>query len=399
MTVSNNQTGSTSSPFQQMVAVDSFKYALYEAPNLQNVEFFYPNGTVIPSWLEGNPHNPQQITNLYQDSATTYWLQIKQIQGNSNLVIYMGFAANGVNLFDGSVVGEAPWLTANYSQYDNGAAVFLAYFNGAAPVSNFSMAPGFGINTQSEIYGTSTIPTIHMYGAVHGEDVYFVYNKQIPNQPVIEETNFESQDLQADTGFIGLAGAIPSSTNVAFSYIGYVNSKVIEPYGSYEHPGAIQSTWNYGTMYYLQGSGFLSEASSELYQNCGCSLLREDPLSNDQHFYIGSAVYLNTTNYTGTPVDIFFNFARVRAYPPGGAMPAVLFGSLTTAPVTTTSTTSTTSITTSVPAVVVSVPPGFILPLIAVILAVCAIILLYRKHRISQERESYYSSKEDKESR
>ncbi|MGC8631762.1 MAG: hypothetical protein ACP5T2_05015, partial [Thermoprotei archaeon] len=43
---------SVSTPFDLQVTVNSSLYSKYEAPNLQNVEFFYSNGTVIPSWLE-----------------------------------------------------------------------------------------------------------------------------------------------------------------------------------------------------------------------------------------------------------------------------------------------------------------------------------------------------------
>ncbi len=52
VTITNHQSSATPAPFQQMVTVDSANYAYVEASNLQNVEFFYSNGTVIPSWLE-----------------------------------------------------------------------------------------------------------------------------------------------------------------------------------------------------------------------------------------------------------------------------------------------------------------------------------------------------------
>ncbi len=57
----NTQSLATSSPFQQQVVLDSAQYSQYEANNLQNVQFIYPNGTVIPSWLEsGNLAYPSQ---------------------------------------------------------------------------------------------------------------------------------------------------------------------------------------------------------------------------------------------------------------------------------------------------------------------------------------------------
>ncbi len=51
--LANGQDTPTPSPFQQRVAVNSSIYLDYEDSNLQNVQFSYPNGTIIPSWLEG----------------------------------------------------------------------------------------------------------------------------------------------------------------------------------------------------------------------------------------------------------------------------------------------------------------------------------------------------------
>ncbi|MGC8579895.1 MAG: hypothetical protein ACP5MB_07550, partial [bacterium] len=52
LTISNSQSTATPSPFQQMINVSNSIYNGYAASNFQNVEFFYANGTIIPSWLE-----------------------------------------------------------------------------------------------------------------------------------------------------------------------------------------------------------------------------------------------------------------------------------------------------------------------------------------------------------
>ena len=52
--ICNMQSSSTAAPFQQMLTVNSSKYKAYSAGNLDNIEFFYSNGTIIPSWLDGN---------------------------------------------------------------------------------------------------------------------------------------------------------------------------------------------------------------------------------------------------------------------------------------------------------------------------------------------------------
>src|SRR5579883_15846 len=65
ITITNDQSEKTQDPYQQMLVVNSSVYAKYEASNLQNVEFFYANGTVIPSWLQsGNSNTSGIVTRL-----------------------------------------------------------------------------------------------------------------------------------------------------------------------------------------------------------------------------------------------------------------------------------------------------------------------------------------------
>ncbi|MDP8012715.1 MAG: hypothetical protein RAK22_01275, partial [Nanoarchaeota archaeon] len=57
LVISNSQSSATPSPFQQMIYVQNTS-AVWSYINTasgyfgQNVEFFYANGTIIPSWLE-----------------------------------------------------------------------------------------------------------------------------------------------------------------------------------------------------------------------------------------------------------------------------------------------------------------------------------------------------------
>ncbi|MGP8057335.1 MAG: hypothetical protein ACLP9K_07040, partial [Nitrososphaerales archaeon] len=52
ITLNNQESTATPSPFQQMITVNSAQFGSYEASSLQNVAFFYSNGTIVPSWLE-----------------------------------------------------------------------------------------------------------------------------------------------------------------------------------------------------------------------------------------------------------------------------------------------------------------------------------------------------------
>ena len=109
----NSQTAGIPNPFQLATTVNSLEYGNYEASNLQNIEFFYANGTIVPSWLEGNSLNSAQSTNLYTSENTLYWLNVvgNFLPASSSNTLYMGFAATGTNLLNGASVGEAPLLS------------------------------------------------------------------------------------------------------------------------------------------------------------------------------------------------------------------------------------------------------------------------------------------------
>ena len=111
LTIKNSQPTATPSPFQQEVVVDSADYQQYEASNLQNVEFFYPNGTIINSWLESG--NSNTVT------SSVYWLKLSGIPASSSITIYMGFASTSTNLFNTVNDGEAPQLSSTYGAYND----------------------------------------------------------------------------------------------------------------------------------------------------------------------------------------------------------------------------------------------------------------------------------------
>ena len=109
------------SPFQQLIAFNSLKYQSIEQTNLLNTEFFYVNGTIIPSWLEAN--------NLATSANTLFWLNLRHgFRGNGTITVYMGFATPSTTLFNLNT-GEAPELSSPYGTYDSGANVFIAYAN------------------------------------------------------------------------------------------------------------------------------------------------------------------------------------------------------------------------------------------------------------------------------
>jgi hypothetical protein len=101
----NNQSISTPDEYQQLILVNSSAYLKYEAPNLENIEFFYANGTIIPSWLEYNGlfMSHKLIINVTPQKYSTIIL-------NNQVVSYNGFASiNNMNVGIANILVTNPY--------------------------------------------------------------------------------------------------------------------------------------------------------------------------------------------------------------------------------------------------------------------------------------------------
>ncbi|EEZ92849.1 MAG: conserved hypothetical membrane associated protein [Candidatus Parvarchaeum acidiphilum ARMAN-4] len=142
-----------------MVNASSSVYSSYAASNLQNVEFFYYNGRIIPSWLA-----------QYNSSYAIWWLKVESIPSGSSITVYMGFAPTSTNLFNTVNDGEAPQLSSTYAEYDDGYNIFPFYsnFHGTSlNTSKFSIGmPGGSSPTQLGTYSVNNGLTIKVI--LHG---------------------------------------------------------------------------------------------------------------------------------------------------------------------------------------------------------------------------------------
>ena len=129
-----------------IIGFNALPYSSYFTQN--NFEFFYANGTIVPSWLEAWNTSNEISSSL--SSNMLEWINLGANTPNelpasmtSNYIIYMGFAGNVVSssntLFNNINTGEAPQLTcanpavtakcSNYAEYDNGNSIFSFYSN------------------------------------------------------------------------------------------------------------------------------------------------------------------------------------------------------------------------------------------------------------------------------
>lgn len=302
--LSNSAQQPTPVPFQQMVVVNSSRFASYESAYLYNVEFLYSNGTVIPSWLESG--------NSYESQTTIYWLKLlSQIPAGGTLTVYLGFGAPSARLMDGKTVGEAPQLSVPYGSLDSGRAVFGFYDNFAGTALNGS--------SWETANATATVSD--------GLEV----SLSPPGGYVVSAGRFGP-----GTAFDGYVTSVGDVDN-----IGYVNPGEPLPSAQGSYAGAFvrlacgntyPDQWNSngeangcggadGSLLSTEGSAgvysvhVLSATSSEQYFDCGTGGSRQ-PIANDPPGY-PSGVGIEGVN----PASL--QWARVRNLPPSNSMPAV----------------------------------------------------------------------------
>ena len=337
----NAQNISTEAPFQQEIYVNSSKYAYLEAGNLSNIEFFYYNGTVINSWLEGSASNirlndPQNASRLNTSTDTVYWLNISSgIAADSNLTVYMGFANLSEVLMNGQGTGEAPQLSQVYGRYDNGASVFSMYYNGSG-TGNLSLANGGMLSSISMTgpYGfPSNVIQITGNGSTSKSPETVAWSN-VPlgyNSFVVEGWGNIGTNLNA---LFSVRGSSDSSLSNYIIGDGWMGDEAIVAYLS---SGANTALCNTGSRqpgwYWIEGIVNGTDLASYIYNrtpeeggaivaNCTTS----SSLIGTQDKYAGIVTWAGLTN------PAYFAMIRARAYPPDGVMPHEYIGNASAVP-------------------------------------------------------------------
>lgn len=316
ITLTNNQGTSTASPFQQLIVVDSAAYSSYINSNWNNVDFTTgPGGTgsTLQAWVETNASNGSPSTRV--------WVSLPSgIAGSSTATIYMNFMPNPVLSASGPT-GESSNLSATYGQYDNGALVFPFYDNFA----------GSGLDSKWQSIGP-TLASQNNRLILTGPNAAVV-----STNPVAAGTTFEAFVNNSYNPGWAAVGVLPpyTSGNPADAYsVMYYNSGPGEEGGIAETgawPGGWgccadgETGWNglgfkggvYGVTWPATGN--------EVYLIPGTGIRT----SSDASMAFGSNIYLMINAYSTWDSGTFvINWARTRAYPPGGVMPSVGFGSV-----------------------------------------------------------------------
>ena len=314
LNISNSQSTATPNPFQQMINVTSSDSGwTYINTNQttafgENVEFFYANGTIIPSWLEN-----------YTSGHALWWVKTGSIAASSTLTIYMGFANKTTNLFNNKTTGEAPQLSSTYAEYDDGANVFTNYWNFAGtalPTGWTSLAQtdvAITIDNGITVNNTDT-------SATSLEQVAY-YNTTVT--PSVEDFLVTSSSFGTSNVGVGYTTSTPVTTN--------------QPPNTVE--GALGSDTNNTRAFAINPSGDLSGTIgatvgtsgivSTIWTNSSAVTATYDygdatTETTDVPTY-GSAYMVLMTQFS---TSYTLQWLRTRAYPPSGVMPSVSFGSV-----------------------------------------------------------------------
>ena len=312
ITITNSQSSATPSPFQQMINFTSSDpgFSSIATGNFgQNVEFFYYNGTIIPSWLEN-----------YTSTNGLWWLKIAAISGGSSQTIYVGFAPTSTSLFNTVNDGEAPQIPcgstptsscSNYAEYDDGANVFELYDNFAGTTLNTTewseqLPSGYTI-TQDNNINMST-------GATRWGGLVSIRSF---TAPVVTEADVIAKPSSASVPAVGLAEQIgPAEYSLGYDVTYWAFSRGNMNGGMTAIAPEVATTGVIGLAWAATGNEYE-------YQNY--SVLQH---STNSSISLPSKVYASFGSYCCNVNYLTLQWVRIRAYPPSGIMPSVTFGSV-----------------------------------------------------------------------
>ena len=306
ITITNTQSSATPSPFQQMINFTSSDpgFSSIATGNFgQNVEFFYYNGTIIPSWLEN-----------YTSTNGLWWLKIAAIPGGSSETVYVGFAPTSANLFNTVNDGEAPQFSQTYGEYFNAQNVFQD-----AWLFDTNHLPSGWVGSGSYIINSSglwSFPNSFVYYNIPqtSQGTLILYEADWLNttSPVGPAQSFYKGFGNA-AGFL-VAGQLTwspkmqSNAEFVFEYNGSVTSTTYDPY-------ILRNQTEIVTISYINEKTYLTVNNNNLMVSTLSNMLN------------ATNIYFNQQPATDTNGQIIY-VLYTPSTPPNDIMPSVSFGSV-----------------------------------------------------------------------
>ena len=319
VTLTNSQSSTTGSDFQDMITVDSAAYGNYINSGWENVEFttgapFNSGGTPIYAWVESNPSNTA--------SSTVVWIKLPDgIAASSTANVYMNFMTNNVMTSGSSYTGEAPQISPSYAEYDNGASEFSFYqnFAGTTTPSGWTSTGSTCIVQDNGIAIGNSANSCIFQDIMTTSASYGLDPTQILDVYVDSYSTLGPSYGLMGVGYTNLYGPAYGPCNAEFAGfdLDFGNEEYSTATGCGQYPiGNSFTTPFVATVYWP------STASVTFYTNYNYigSLSIDIPATQQ-------SIGLAGNTGAGT---ITVQWIRQRAYPPGGFMPSYSFGSIVT---------------------------------------------------------------------
>lgn len=323
ITLSNNQNSATSSPFQQMLIIDSEAFSGINS-NWNNVEFTTGSGatgTPLQAWVESNASS--------SSTHTIVWVNLPYgISGYGSTTIYLNIMPNPIMSSSGPT-GEAPQLSPTYAEYDNGASVFNFYdnFKGTSLSSSWthttnaaaSVNNGLGI-TFSGLDAYFVTNSHYGVGTAFDSDItYFEDNSSL----AANSTNETDPD---DMGYINIyqpqsrIGNSGWSASVIRAACNNLYPTQISPSGEDNSCGSVFGAFAYGHVPIgIYTVNPITSSSSWQYVGYSTAGTRQ-PITGDAPNYPASIGFAQMS-YGPYTNRITAQWVRVRNAPPNGIMP------------------------------------------------------------------------------
>ncbi len=310
-----------------IIGFNALAYKSYYTSNVNNAEFFFANGTIVKSWLEGNILSETQNTNLYTSENLLYSVLIPTntfLPANTGTpisdTIYLGWAGNILSsandLMNGISTGEAPQLSQNYGSADNGNSVFTFY-------DNFT---GNSLNTGTK---WTVLNSAGSYTVNNG--ITMVGGGSGAWETVGSKNNFNPQ-TQIGEGLMYINGNGLSGGTVGLGFGGiavpeyWITTGTSSPYyyGLYLYGGSATSF----TATTIPASSTYQVASIWTTPSMGLGEINyANQVSSSTDFSASTSIYLSIQN-TLTSLPIHIQWIRIRILPPNGVMPIATLGTV-----------------------------------------------------------------------
>ncbi len=335
ITITNSQSTAAPAGFQQMLTIPSSSYSPYINSAWSNVEFTTApaaSGSTIPAWVESGNSNTV--------SSTIVWVKLpSQIPANGNTVIYMDFMSSNVMSSSGPT-GEAPQLSTNYGQYDDGGLVFTQYGGGGATGwGQFTFVEGTWLTSNGYLQQTATTGS---YGAGPAALIES-QSYQVAGNYVLGMAFNYTTETSPRVGVIAAATLSGGGDPYGFRFIGQQGDNnagfisllndlkdwaVSDAYqGAASTPYTMVITDDVGTWSGNLYSGYGTEASSPITSLSPTSYSTTNNNGASAGYVGVSAGYYNGTTVVANPINVQWFY--VRSLPPGGVMPSISLGPVT----------------------------------------------------------------------